>query len=102
MSRESMGIALNKMRDSEICEQVASGDLSGLGDLEFTDVEREVLIGAAEDYPDVGGFGFDFSFNFSAPPPKTVDFTTTGQFGEALHYAYGRNAGVAAIGGHRL
>ena len=102
MSRENVGIALNAMSDGEICEQVAAGDLSGLGDLEFTDLEREALIGAAEDYPEVSGFSFNFSFNFAAPPPPQTNFQENGRFGEALHYSFGKNAGPVPEGLRRL
>ncbi len=90
------------MSDGEICDQVAAGDLSGLGDLEFSEIEREALVGAAEDYPEVSGFSFDFSFNFSAAPPTQLKFEDNGRFGEALHYSYGKNAGPALSGVRRL
>ena len=98
MSRENVGIALNAMEDGEVCEQIASGDLSALGDLEFDDKERGAVIAAAEDYPEVSGFR-SFSFNFSVAPPKGTNFVSSGRFGEVAHYAYGDLAGsVAPLG----
>lgn len=94
MTRENVGIALNAMDDAEICEKVAAGDLSVLGDLEFDDKERSVVIDAARDYPEVSGFSFSFAtLNFSKPPPPMMNFAANGRFGEAAHYAFGRNAG---------
>jgi hypothetical protein len=94
MTRENVGIALNAMADSGICEQVAAGDLSGLGDLEFDEVEREAVIGAAEDYPEVTAFSLSFgSFNFAVAPAQTISYADLGRFGQALHYSYGDIAG---------
>ena len=102
MARENVGIALNAMADPAICEQVAAGDLSGLGDLELNEKERDVLIGAANDYPDVSGFSFNFAtLNFAAAPPAQLNFAQNGRFGEAAHYAFGKNAGPN-IAGHDM
>lgn len=96
MTRENVGIALNAMADADVCEQIAKGDLSALGDIELDDKERTAVIAAAEDYPEVAGFSESFSFNFSASPPKTTDFAAMGRFGEVAHYAYGKQAGSPA------
>ena len=94
MTRENVGIALNAMADADICEKVAAGNLAVLGDLEFDEKERDVLIDAARDYPDVSGFSFSFAtLNFSVAPPSTLNFAANGRFGEAAHYAFGRFAG---------
>lgn len=103
MTRENVGIALNAMTDSDVCEQIASGDLSALGDLELDDKERNAVIGAAEDYPEVSAYSYSFSFNFSKAPPSAMNFTSTGRFGEVAHYAYGDLAGsVAPLGAFNM
>ena len=59
------------------------------------------VVAAAEDYPEVSGFSGDhsYSFNFSAAPPKNVQFEAAGRFGEVAHYAFGKNAGsIAPLG----
>jgi hypothetical protein len=100
MTRENVGIALNAMSDADVCEKVAAGDLSVLGDLEFDEKERDVLIDAARDYPEVSGYAFNLgSFNFAAAPPNGLNFAANGRFGEAAHYAFGVNAGPN-IAGH--
>jgi hypothetical protein len=94
MTRENVGIALNAMADPDVCDQVAAGDLSVLGDLEFDEKERSVLVDAARDYPEVTGYSFSFAtLNFSAPPPAMLSFADNGRFGQAAHYAFGVNAG---------
>jgi hypothetical protein len=94
MTRENVGIALNAMADPDVCEKVAAGDLSALGDLDFDDKERSVLVDAARDYPEVSGYAFNLgTLNFSAAPPTALNFADNGRFGQAAHYAFGRNAG---------
>lgn len=97
MTREAVGAALNAMADEEVRSKIAAGDLSVLDDDDLTDAEREILVGAAEDYPEVSGYSFNFSFNFNAPPPRQFNYADHGQFGIAAHHAFGDNAGLAAI-----
>jgi len=105
MSREDVGTALNLMADDAICSSVAAGDLSVLGDLDFNDDERAVVIDAAKDYPDVEGFGASkFSYgalNFATAPPAGLNFAANGRFGEASHYAFGQFAGPN-LAGHAM
>jgi hypothetical protein len=99
MSRENVGIALKAMEDDAVRSQVAAGDLSVLGDLEFNDAERAVVVDAADDFPDTTGFSFSFgALDFQSAPPKQLDFARNGRFGEAAHYAYGRFAGPNVAG----
>jgi hypothetical protein len=99
MSRESVGKALNAMADAEVCEKVAAGDLSVLGDLEFTEKERTAVVDAARDYPEVSGYAFNLgTLNFSSKPPQGMSFEANGRFGEAAHYAFGANAGPLPAG----
>lgn len=95
MSRETVGKALNAMAEADVCEKVAAGDLSVLGDLEFDDRERKAVVAAAKDYPEVSGYAFG-RLNFSSNPPQGFNFEANGSFGEAAHYAFGKNAGPLA------
>lgn len=102
MSRENVGTALNAMDDDAVRSAVAEGDLTVLGDLEFNDAERAVLIDAARDYPDTTGFSMNFgALNFSKAPPAQLNFAQNGRFGEAAHYAFGKFAGPN-IAGHDM
>jgi hypothetical protein len=101
MARENVGKALTQLADPEIREKVAGGDVAALGYLEFNEAEREVIIGAAKDYPEVSGFALG-SMNFNSAPPSGFDFTENGQFGVASHYAFGSNAPSVILGGHAM
>jgi hypothetical protein len=89
------------MADPEIREKVAAGDVAALGYLEFNEAERDVVIAAAKDYPDVSGFDIG-SLNFGSTPPSGFDFTENGQFGVAAHYSFGANAAPVIIAGHAM
>jgi hypothetical protein len=101
MARENVGKALTLMSDPEIRDKVAEGDVAALGYLEFNEAERDVVIGAAKDYPEVSGFALG-SLNFGSAPPQGFDFTENGQFGVASHYAFGANASPVTVGGHAM
>ena len=101
MARENVGNALGQMADPELREKVAAGDVAALGYLEFNEAERDVVIAAARDYPEVSGFNMG-ALNFGAPPPTGFDFTENGQFGVASHYAFGAHASPVIIGGHAM
>ena len=102
MSRENVGTAIKAMDDEDVREKLAAGDLSVLGDLEFDEKEAAVVVDAARDFPDVSGFGFNMgSLNFAAAPPNQFNFARNGRFGEAAHYAFGKNAGPN-IAGHMM
>jgi len=101
MARENVGNALSQMADPEIRDRVAAGDVAALGYLEFNEAERDVVIGAAKDYPEVSGFALG-ALDFSSAPPNGFDFTENGQFGVASHYAFGANAAPVVIGGHAM
>jgi|SRR5271165_3548627 len=101
MARENVGNALTQMADPEIRERVAAGDVAALGYLEFNEAERDVVIAAARDYPDVSGFEIG-SLNFGSSPPPGFDFTENGQFGVAAHYSFGSNAPSVIVGGHAM
>jgi hypothetical protein len=89
MAAEDVGKGLEAMGDDAIREQVAGGDLSGLTDLELTDEEQEMLVGAAADYPEVEGFAFNTRLDKASkmPPP---DFDRFGRYGVAAKYAMGK------------
>jgi len=89
------------MADPEIRDKVAAGDVAALGYLEFNEAERDVVIAAARDYPEVSGFDMN-GLHFNAPPPPGFDFTENGQFGVAAHYAFGAFASPVIIGGHAM
>jgi hypothetical protein len=59
MSVDDLAAALKAIDDDEVRRQVADGDVSAAGDLELTTQERSLLQAAADDYPDVTGFGFE-------------------------------------------
>jgi len=46
------------MDDDDVRRRIESGDLTDLGDLDLDESEREMVNGAALDYPEVVGFAF--------------------------------------------
>lgn len=50
----------------EVREKVRAGDVGVLGELVFTDEERDLVIGAAEDDPEVSGFDVKSSKGYVA------------------------------------
>jgi len=91
MAREDVGNALKAMDDDKVREQIAGGGLEGL-DFDLTDDERDLVIGAAEDYPEVTGFG---TLPWQAPGQQSISpqlvgqLQATGRFGKAAAYAFG-------------
>lgn len=101
MSREDVGTAINAMSDEAVRAQFEAGDLSALGDVSLDEKERQVIIDAARDFPEVEAFAMRVGkINFAAPPAN-VNFAANGRFGEALHYSFGNLAGPN-IAGHMM
>ena len=95
MARQDVGQGLEALGDDEVRSQVTAGDFSGLPDLDLTDEERELLVGAAEDYPEVAGFALNAYLKLkgqkqgalpSGPAKLDAGF---GQFDIAVNYALG-------------
>lgn len=58
MSAEALATGLQTLEDDDVRAAVAAGDVSAAGDLDLTDEERALLVGAAEDAPEVSGFDY--------------------------------------------
>jgi hypothetical protein len=58
MSADSLATGVRALEDSDVRAAVAAGDVGAAGALELTDEERGLLIGAAEELPEVAGFDF--------------------------------------------
>jgi len=58
MSAEALATGLQALADDEVRAAVADGDVSAAGQLDLTDEERLLLVGAAEDAPEVAGFDY--------------------------------------------
>jgi hypothetical protein len=88
MSREAVGMALEAMADEDVRSRVESGDLSGVpGADDLTAEETTMVIEAAAEYPDTGGFALD-----AMDPDIKNKFSITGlggSFGNAAQYAGG-------------
>ena len=92
MAREDVGKALKAMDDDKLREQIAGGGLAGLEGLNLSDDEKEMVIGAAEDYPEVSGFGvmpWQASSSAKISPDMVGKLNATGRFGKAAAYAFG-------------
>ena len=89
MAKEDVGKALEAMEDEDVRSGIAGGDFSGVSELSLTDEEKELLTGAAEDYPEVAGFAFNsyLSQLQKVEPQKT--YSSAGRFGTAAQYAFG-------------
>jgi hypothetical protein len=93
MSREGVGQILEAMSDDDVRGRVESGDLAGLKGAEgLTEEETRIVIAAAGDYPDTGGFTMGgLSLSFGNP------LDDHGSFGQAAHYAIGGNIPAVEI-----
>ena len=89
MAAEDVGKGLEAMGDDGIREQVAGGDFSALSDLDLTEEEQGILVGAAADFPDVEGFAFDSRVDF-APAKPALNLDAFGRYGVAARYAFGK------------
>lgn len=56
MSVDDLVEGLRAIENADVRASVAAGDVSAAGKLELNDEERQLLIGAAEDFPQVLGF----------------------------------------------
>lgn len=57
MTKDATGDALRRIADDEVREAVATGDTAALEDLDLTEEERAMVVAAADDFPEVEGFG---------------------------------------------
>jgi len=60
MAVDHVALALMRLQDSDVRARVGADDFSDLDD-ELTDDEREMLVAAADDDPEVEGFAFSES-----------------------------------------
>ena len=58
MTVEAVAQALEAMADDEVRERLAAGDDAEISGFELTGDERDMVIAAAADYPEVEGFQF--------------------------------------------
>jgi len=63
MSREDVQGALEAMDDGEVRERLAAGDFSDVAGSALDEHEKELVRGAAADYPDVSGFYYTMDLN---------------------------------------
>jgi hypothetical protein len=64
MGRDDVRRALQAMDDEDVRARLASGDFADVAGFDFTEHERELVQGAAADYPEVAGFAYDAFLNF--------------------------------------
>lgn len=86
MSTEDVRRALKAIDEPEIRDRVASGDGSALDGFDLSPEERELVVDAAGDYPEVAGFSFD---TFLAGP-DTFEFPTDDPAGGVLRKVSGQ------------
>ncbi len=85
MGREDVARALVAMNDDEVRAALGGGDFSTVTELDLTDQEKEMVQGAAEDWPEVSGFTIASSPTAGGggdrPPsrPSFSPFTLTNQ-----------------------
>jgi hypothetical protein len=73
MGSEDVSRALGALADDDVRGRVADGDAGALGDLALSDEERDLVRGAAEDYPEVEAF---FTLREQALPGGYVSWAT--------------------------
>ena len=102
MGKQDVRQALVAMQDDEVRGHLLSGDFSDLDELTLTEHERQLVQGAASDYPDVAGFAYDAFWKYdlvideataSSPSPSVPSDLALGAQAAILYVK------VGALGG---
>lgn len=91
MGHDDVASALQAMTtDAEVAERLAGGDFTDLPDAALTEAERAMVIAAANDLPEVAGFGvyakYDGVDGEVAPKPPKIDAALKSPFDVAVDY----------------
>lgn len=92
MGRDDVKKALEAMAaDDALVDKIAGGDLDDLSVDELTDAERSMLVAAADDWPEVSGFAFNFDGkveDYLKIPTRDVKYLdASSPLGSAFKYA---------------
>ena len=97
MAAEDVGKALEAIGDEALRQQVAQGDISGLPDLDLNEEERDLLIGAAADFPETESLPSDAALRSRPARPSTGKL---GAYDLAAQYAFGQRPNDLGAVGH--
>ena len=73
MGKDDVRKALEAMDDEDVRARLAGGDFSDVSDLDLADNERDMVQGAAADYPEVAGFAYDAFMKDAFMKPGGLD-----------------------------